>query len=98
MNVFTSYEYESNVDSCYILYHKLEQNSLLNKEFQLSTLCIHNILACYITRLHNSGLELIVRKWAHSLLEVDLAWSTATTPLDAAVFALAEKGEESKLR
>uniref|UniRef100_V5IA56 F-box/LRR-repeat protein n=1 Tax=Anoplophora glabripennis TaxID=217634 RepID=V5IA56_ANOGL len=54
--------------------------------------------ACYITRLHNSGLELIVQKWAHSLLEVDLAWSTAAAPLDAAVFALAEKGPESKLR
>ncbi|KAJ8940321.1 hypothetical protein NQ318_014396, partial [Aromia moschata] len=54
--------------------------------------------ACYITRLQNSGLELIVQKWAHSLLEVDLAWSTATAPLDAAVLALAEKGPESKLR
>ncbi|KAG5896474.1 hypothetical protein JTB14_005855 [Gonioctena quinquepunctata] len=54
--------------------------------------------ACYITRLQNSGLELIVQKWAHSLLEIDLAWSTATAPLDAAVFALAEKGAESKLR
>lgn len=55
-------------------------------------------LACYITRLQNSGLELILQKWAHSLIEVDLAWSTATSPLDAAVFALAEKGSESKLR
>ncbi|CAH1119054.1 unnamed protein product [Phaedon cochleariae] len=54
--------------------------------------------ACYITRLQNAGLELIVQKWSHSLLEVDLAWSTATAPLDAAVFALAEKGPESKLR
>ncbi|XP_060526651.1 F-box/LRR-repeat protein 6 [Cylas formicarius] len=54
--------------------------------------------ACYITRLQNSGLELIVQKWSHSLLEVDLAWSTATASLDAAVFALAEKGPESKLR
>ncbi|KAL1506211.1 hypothetical protein ABEB36_005612 [Hypothenemus hampei] len=54
--------------------------------------------ACYITRLQNSGLELIVQKWSHSLLEVDLAWSTATASLDAAVLALAEKGPESKLR
>lgn len=54
--------------------------------------------ACYITRLQNSGLELIVQKWSHSLVEVDLAWSTATNPLDAAVLALAEKGAESKLR
>ncbi|CAG9835871.1 unnamed protein product [Diabrotica balteata] len=54
--------------------------------------------ACYITRLQNSGLELIVQKWSHSLVEVDLAWSTATNPLDAAVLALAEKGSESKIR
>ncbi|XP_049821384.1 F-box/LRR-repeat protein 6 isoform X2 [Aethina tumida] len=54
--------------------------------------------ACYITRLQNSGLELIIQKWSHSLLEVDLAWSTATKSLDAAVMALAEKGPESKLR
>ncbi|KAH1012685.1 hypothetical protein HUJ05_011794 [Dendroctonus ponderosae] len=54
--------------------------------------------ACYITRLQNSGLELIVQKWSHSLLEVDLAWSSATSSLDAAVLALAEKGPESKLR
>lgn len=54
--------------------------------------------ACYITRTQNSGLELIVQKWSHSLLEVDLAWSTATASLDAAVLALAEKGAESKLR
>ncbi|CAG9772902.1 unnamed protein product [Ceutorhynchus assimilis] len=54
--------------------------------------------ACYITRLQNSGLEMIIQKWSHSLLEVDLAWSTATTSLDAAVMALAEKGPESKLR
>ncbi|XP_066159229.1 F-box/LRR-repeat protein 6 [Euwallacea fornicatus] len=54
--------------------------------------------ACYITRLQNSGLELIIQKWSHSLLEVDLAWSTATSSLDAAVMALAEKEQESKLR
>lgn len=56
------------------------------------------VTACYITRLQNSGLELIVQKWSHSLLEVDLAWSTATASLDAAVMALAERGAESKLR
>lgn len=53
---------------------------------------------CQITRSQNSGLELIVQKWAHSLLEVDLAWSTATESLDAAVKALAEEGSKSKLR
>ncbi|KAB0790656.1 hypothetical protein PPYR_14909 [Photinus pyralis] len=54
--------------------------------------------ACYVTRLQNSGLELILQKWSHSLLEVDLAWSTATSSLDAAVLALAEKGVDSPLR
>ncbi|XP_054273635.1 uncharacterized protein LOC128993631 [Macrosteles quadrilineatus] len=53
---------------------------------------------CYVTRLNDSGLELIVKKWSHSLVEVDLAWSTATEPLDAAVQALAEQGETSRLR
>lgn len=51
-----------------------------------------------MTRLNDSGLELIVKKWSHSLVEVDLAWSTATEPLDAAVQALAEQGETSRLR
>lgn len=55
-------------------------------------------LACCITRAQNSGLELILQKWSHSLVEVDLAWSTATSSLDAAVLALAEKGSESPLR
>lgn len=52
---------------------------------------------CQITRSQNSGLELIVQKWAHSLLEVDLAWSTATESLDAAVKALAEEGSKSRM-
>lgn len=45
-----------------------------------------------------SGLELIAQKWSHSLIEVDLAWSTATQVLDLAVTALAEQGAESPLR
>lgn len=53
---------------------------------------------CYVTRVNDSGLELIVQKWSHSLVEVDLAWSTATRPLDAAVQALAEQGNNSPLR
>lgn len=53
---------------------------------------------CQITRSDDSGLELIIQKWSHSLVEVDLAWSTATEPLDAAVLALAEKGRESRLK
>ncbi|PNF25407.1 F-box/LRR-repeat protein 6 [Cryptotermes secundus] len=53
---------------------------------------------CYVTRLTGSGLELIAQKWSHSLIEVDLAWSTATESLDLAVTALAEQGTESPLR
>uniref|UniRef100_A0A1B6CKE6 F-box domain-containing protein n=1 Tax=Clastoptera arizonana TaxID=38151 RepID=A0A1B6CKE6_9HEMI len=53
---------------------------------------------CYVTRVNDSGLELIVQKWSHSLMEVDLAWSTATGPLDAAVQALADQKENSPLK
>lgn len=53
---------------------------------------------CNVTRSQHSGLELVVQKWSHSLREVDLAWSTATESLDAAVTALSEKGDESPLR
>lgn len=53
---------------------------------------------CFVTRLNDSGLELIVKKWSHSLVEVDLAWSSATEPLDAAVIALSEQGSSSRLR
>ncbi|XP_014249064.1 F-box/LRR-repeat protein 6 [Cimex lectularius] len=53
---------------------------------------------CNVTRVNDSGLELICQKWAHSLVEVDLGWSTATEPLDAAVSALAEHAEKSPLR
>ncbi|XP_039289527.1 F-box/LRR-repeat protein 6 [Nilaparvata lugens] len=53
---------------------------------------------CYVTRLNGSGLELIAQKWGHSLVEMDLAWSTATEALDAAVMALAEHGTKSQLR
>lgn len=53
---------------------------------------------CYVTRVNGSGLELIAQKWGHSLVEMDLAWSTATEALDAAVMALAEHGNKSQLR
>ncbi|XP_075226696.1 F-box and leucine-rich repeat protein 6 [Lycorma delicatula] len=53
---------------------------------------------CYVTRVNGSGLELIAQKWGHSLVEMDLAWSTATEALDAAVMALAEQGNKSQLR
>ncbi|XP_046398917.1 F-box/LRR-repeat protein 6 [Ischnura elegans] len=54
---------------------------------------------CYATRpTGGDGLELIARKWVHSLVEVDLAWSTATDALDAAIYALADKEYQSPLR
>ncbi|GLH10795.1 Uncharacterized protein GBIM_15685, partial [Gryllus bimaculatus] len=53
---------------------------------------------CYVTKMQESGLELIVQKWSHSLIEMDLGWCTATAPLDSAVTAFSEKGEESPLR
>ncbi|XP_058826684.1 F-box/LRR-repeat protein 6 [Topomyia yanbarensis] len=52
---------------------------------------------CSITRDVGSGLELIASKWAHSLIEFDLAWANATKPLDDALKALADKGSESPL-
>ncbi|PSN41596.1 hypothetical protein C0J52_17610 [Blattella germanica] len=51
-----------------------------------------------LEHLFLSGLELIAQKWSHSLIEVDLAWSTATQALDLAVTALAERAAESPLR
>lgn len=44
-----------------------------------------------------SGLELIASKWAHSLIELDLAWANVQQPLDNALRALADKGAESRL-
>lgn len=46
----------------------------------------------------SSGLELIASKWAHSLVEFDLAWGNAQKPLDNALRALADKGSESRLK
>ncbi|XP_050548812.1 F-box/LRR-repeat protein 6 [Daktulosphaira vitifoliae] len=53
---------------------------------------------CCVTRINDSGLDLICKKWSHSLMEIDLSWSTNTTTLDAAVMALAEQGKSSLLR
>lgn len=55
-------------------------------------------LGCCVTRVNDSGLDLICKKWSHSLVEIDLSWSTNTNTLDAAVFALSEQGEKSMLR
>ncbi|KAJ1520890.1 hypothetical protein ONE63_003972 [Megalurothrips usitatus] len=59
------------------------------------------LAGCYATRISGSGLELITQKWGHSLVELDLSWSSATEALDLAVSALAEvpeKGRASPLR
>ncbi|KAK6636603.1 hypothetical protein RUM43_010265 [Polyplax serrata] len=53
---------------------------------------------CYVTRQSGSGLDLIAQKWSHSLVEIDLAWTTVTDDLNAAIMAFAEKGSESPLR
>uniref|UniRef100_A0A182SV58 F-box domain-containing protein n=1 Tax=Anopheles maculatus TaxID=74869 RepID=A0A182SV58_9DIPT len=53
---------------------------------------------CSINRDLGAGLELIASKWAHSLIEFDLAWASATKPLDDALKALADKGSESPLK
>lgn len=47
--------------------------------------------------ISRSGLELIASKWAHSLIELDLAWANVQQPIDNALRALAEKGNESPL-
>jgi F-box and leucine-rich repeat protein 6 len=47
---------------------------------------------------NSSGLELIASKWAHSLIEFDLAWANMQDPLDNCLKALAEKGSESPLK
>ncbi|KAG5678580.1 hypothetical protein PVAND_008242 [Polypedilum vanderplanki] len=52
---------------------------------------------CSVTRDIGSGLELIASKWAHSLIEFDLAWATHQVPLDNALRALADKRDESPL-
>ncbi|XP_033156251.1 F-box/LRR-repeat protein 6 [Drosophila mauritiana] len=52
---------------------------------------------CSVTRDMGSGLELIASKWAHSLIELDLAWANMQQPIDNALRALAEKGRDSPL-
>lgn len=62
-------------------------------------MCIYLIyLGSFVTRVSDSGLDLICKKWSHSLIEIDLSWSINTKTLDAAVFALSEQGENSMLR
>lgn len=45
-----------------------------------------------------SGLELIASKWAHSLIEFDLAWANDQESIDSAIRAIADKGAESPLK
>jgi len=61
-------------------------------------ICICFYQGSFVTRVSDSGLDLICKKWSHSLVEIDLSWSTNTTILDAAVFAISEQGEKSMLR
>lgn len=60
------------------------------------------VLQSYINEnlcvLSRSGLELIASKWAHSLIEFDLAWANVQIPIDNAIKAIAEKGAESPLK
>ncbi|KAI9564650.1 hypothetical protein GHT06_008391 [Daphnia sinensis] len=48
---------------------------------------------CTATRHSADGLELVVRKWRHSLVEIDLSWTSVSEALDQAVMALAEDPE-----
>ena len=42
-------------------------------------------------------MELVIRKWRHSLVEIDLSWTTVSDALDQALMALAEE-ESSPLK
>lgn len=53
---------------------------------------------CTATRQSVDGLELVIRKWRHSLIEIDLSWMSITEALDQAVIALAEESESSPLK
>lgn len=57
----------------------------------------HNKNYYFFFNSFRSGLELIASKWAHSLIELDLAWANMQQPLDNALRALADKGAESRL-
>lgn len=59
---------------------------------------LSTIIKLFILAAFSSGLELIASKWAHSLVEFDLAWGNAQKPLDNALRALADKGSESRLK
>ena len=48
---------------------------------------------CTATRQSADGLELVIRKWRHSLVEIDLSWTSITEALDQAVMALAEDAD-----
>ncbi|XP_046985032.1 F-box/LRR-repeat protein 6 isoform X1 [Schistocerca americana] len=56
------------------------------------------LAGCCISRKNVSGLELIMQKWNHSLVEVDLSWVHINESLDSGLTALAECGEKSQLQ
>ena len=46
--------------------------------------------ACTASRQSADGLELVIRKWRHSLVEIDLSWTPIAEAIDKAVMALTE--------
>lgn len=51
------------------------------------------LIGCTATRHSADGLELVIRKWRHSLIEIDLSWTSVSEALDQAVMALAEDSD-----
>lgn len=56
------------------------------------------LAGCCISRESESSLELIMQKWNHSLVEVDLSWVQIEESLDSGLIALSECGEKSQLQ
>ena len=46
-------------------------------------------------RSYSDRLELVIRKWQHSLKELDLSWTSGSNTLDQALFALAEENNKN---
>lgn len=48
-------------------------------------------------KYYSDRLELVVRKWQHSLVELDLSWTANADSIDAALMAISEEAD-NKLR
>lgn len=48
-------------------------------------------------KVYSDRLELVVRKWQHSLVELDLSWTANSDSIDAALMAISEEAD-NKLR